>query len=166
MKAFIELVQYLFTIPGVKCFLSGWLSQDTVEKFFGCQRQRGKSGDNPNEYEFCKNTQALRVINSVCGNVPRGNCRGNKSRIDWEAESKPLPKRRKAGKENHLPSPSVCNQVMPCNPRAERITTSLCDQRLLCKSETEPLHVISNCHPNLSSRELQHLYVISNCQPS
>ena len=128
VKAFVELVQYLFTIPGVKCFLSGWLSQDTLEKFFGNQRQCGKRGDNPNQYEFCKNTQALRVINSVCGNVPRGNCRGNKTNIDWEAENKPLPKRRKTGQENCFPFSPVCNQVVPAKP--QRTTTSLCDQGL------------------------------------
>ena len=85
MNAFIETVQYLFTIPGVKCFLNGWLSQDSLEKRFGCQRQQGKS-DNPNVFEFRKNTQALQVINTVCGDVPRGNYRGNKSDIDWERD--------------------------------------------------------------------------------
>ena len=97
VNSFVKIVQYLLTVPGVKCFLSSRLSQDPLEKFFGCQRQRGKSSENPNVYEFCKNTQALRVINSVCGNVPRGNCRGSKHSIDWQAESKPLPKRKKCG---------------------------------------------------------------------
>lgn len=94
-KSFVEITQYLFTVSGVKSFLSGWLSQDCLEKFFGCQCQWGKSSENPNEYEFRKNSQALRVIISVCGHVPRGNCRGSKNSIDWEAESKPLPKRKK-----------------------------------------------------------------------
>ena len=35
------------------------------------------------------------VINSVCGNVSRGNCRGNKHTIDIEKENTPLPKRRR-----------------------------------------------------------------------
>ena len=99
----MKIVRYLFTIPGVKSFLSSRLSQDPLEKFFGCQRQRGKSNENPNVYDFCKNTQALRVINSVCGNVSWGNCRGSKHAIDWEAESKPLPKHRKCGAENRQP---------------------------------------------------------------
>ena len=99
MKSFVEIVEYLL----VTIFLSGWLSQDSLEKFFGCQRQRGKSNENPNAHDFCKNTQALRVINTVCKDVPRGNCRGSKHSIDWEAESKHLPKRRRfrsANKEN------------------------------------------------------------------
>lgn len=40
-KSFVELVRYIFTIPGVKAFLSECLCQDPLEKFFGCQRQRG-----------------------------------------------------------------------------------------------------------------------------
>ena len=48
VKSFVEIVQYLFGVPGVTKFLSGWLSQDSLEKFFRCQRQRGKSSENPN----------------------------------------------------------------------------------------------------------------------
>lgn len=59
---FIELVRYVFTLPGVKVFLSQRICQDPLEKFFGCQRQRGGTHDNPTVAEFCKNTQALRVI--------------------------------------------------------------------------------------------------------
>ena len=77
MKGFVELVQYLFTISGVKVFLSEKVSQDPIEKFFGCQRQRGRVNENPNAQEFMKNTQALCVINGMCPNVARGNCRGN-----------------------------------------------------------------------------------------
>jgi len=33
------------------------------------------------------------VINSTCANVLKGNCRGNKTAIDWEQENRPLPKR-------------------------------------------------------------------------
>ena len=142
----MEIVQYLFTVPGVKCFLSGWLSQDCLEKFFGCQRQRGKSSENPNEYEFCKNSQALRVINSVCGHVPRGNCRGSKTSIDWEEESKPLPKRKKERSENHPPLPEKCD---------------------LAKSQSQPsstlLVVKSQCQP---SPMLPATIVKSQCQPS
>ena len=73
-----------FTIPGVKAFLSERLSQDPLQKLFGCQRQRGGTSENPNVSEFCKNTQALRVINSVCG---RGNCRGNKRALNMDKEN-------------------------------------------------------------------------------
>ncbi len=69
----------VFGIPGVSVLLSNRLCQDPLEKFFGQQRQRGRTHDNPNVAEFIKNTQALRVINTTCGGV-RGNCRGsNKS---------------------------------------------------------------------------------------
>ena len=92
-KSFIELVQYLFTIPGVHSFLSQRICQ--IEKFFGCQRQRGGTHDNPNAQEFLKNTQAFRVFNSVSKGPVRGNCRGTNSpfNIDMEKENKPLPKR-------------------------------------------------------------------------
>ena len=63
VKSFVELVRFLFTIPGVTCFLSEKLCQDPLEKFFGCQRQRGGVNENPTAQEFCKNTQALRVNN-------------------------------------------------------------------------------------------------------
>ena len=65
-----------------------------MENFFGVQRQRGRTGEKPNVSQFCKNTQALRVINSVCGNVSKGNCRGWKQSIDMK-DTKPLPKRRR-----------------------------------------------------------------------
>ncbi len=94
-KSFVELVRYLFTIPGVKGFLSQKICQDPIEKFFGCQRQRGGTNDNPTVAEFTKNTNALRVINSFCRPSVRGNCRGNKSRApDLDEENKPLPKRK------------------------------------------------------------------------
>jgi len=66
-----------------------------LENFFGCQRQRGRTSENPTVQEFCKNTQALRVINSVCGSVSKGNCRGRKQLIDLEKENKPLAKRQR-----------------------------------------------------------------------
>ena len=93
MKSFVELVKFIFTIPGVTTFLSERLSQDPLEKFFGCQRQRGGVNENPNVHDFCKNTQALRVIHSTCISSVRSNCRGNKEPIDLDQENRPLPKR-------------------------------------------------------------------------
>ena len=58
-----------------------------------CQRQRGDVNENPTVQEFCQNTQALRVINSVRHDV-RGNCRGNKWDRDSHQENAPLKKRR------------------------------------------------------------------------
>lgn len=94
----MELVPYLFKIPGVTCFLSEKLSQDPLEKFFGCQRQKGRTNDNPTAYEFMKNTQALRVIDSIQVKDITENCRGTK-RKSYDLESvdlcKPLKKRKR-----------------------------------------------------------------------
>ena len=57
-------------------FLSYNLCQDPLESFFGCQRQRGGTSDNPSANEFYCNTQALRVLDSFCRGPVRGNCRG------------------------------------------------------------------------------------------
>lgn len=77
--SFIGLVEFLFSRPEIKeqklAFLSNNLCQDPLEQFFGCQRQRGGTSDNPNVLEFCHNSQALRVVDSFCRGPVRGNCR-------------------------------------------------------------------------------------------
>ena len=98
VNSFVELVEFLFTIPGVKAFLSEKLCQDPLEKFFGCQRQRGRVNENPTAAQFYKNTQALRVLNSFCIGSVKGNCRGNKEPVDFGTENQPLPKRRRTKK--------------------------------------------------------------------
>lgn len=93
-NSFVELVKYLFTQPGVKAFLSRHICQDPLEKFFGCQRQAGGTNDNPSVKSFQLNTQALRVVNSFCRDVGKGNCRGNKRcHSTMEENSTPLPKK-------------------------------------------------------------------------
>ena len=92
VKSFVELVKYTFTIPGVEIFFSNKLCQDDLENFFGKQRQRGRSHENPNASQFIKNTQALRVINSTCRTI-RGNCRGSQNTIAGTENSMPLKKR-------------------------------------------------------------------------
>ena len=88
----------LFQIKGVTSFLSEKLSQDPLEKFFGIQRQRGRTNENPNVTEFYKNTQSLRVIDTIWIKDITGNCRGCK-RKSYDLESadlnKPLRKRRR-----------------------------------------------------------------------
>ena len=94
VMSFLELVPYLFKIPGVKVFLSEKLCQDPLEMFFGRQQQRGRVNENPNAQTFCKNTQALRVVSSCVGSV-KGNCRGSKTptiEVQVDKENKPLPK--------------------------------------------------------------------------
>ena len=43
--------------------------------------------DNPSVQEFCKNTQALRVINVFCRGPVKGNCRTLKRPADLEKET-------------------------------------------------------------------------------
>lgn len=76
ISSFVELVPYIFKIQGVSCFLSEKLCQDPLESFFGCQRQCGRTNENPSVYQFLKNTQSLRVINSIRVDEITGNCHG------------------------------------------------------------------------------------------
>ena len=64
--------------------------------------------------EFCNGSQALRIINGTRGSVSKGNCRGNKTPVDWEQENRPIPRRKRlrllstsssgSGSENSQPS--------------------------------------------------------------
>ena len=93
VKSFIELVKFAFTIPGVTVMFSNKLCQDCLENFFGQQRQRGGTHENPNASQCLKNAQALRVINSTCRTI-RGNCRGSKSgKSIMDSENAPLQRR-------------------------------------------------------------------------
>ena len=47
VKSFVELVQFILKVPGAQFFLSERISQDPLENFFGVQRQRGRTGENP-----------------------------------------------------------------------------------------------------------------------
>ena len=100
--SFLDFIRLLFSLPDVKgknlSFLSNRLClQDPLENFFGCQRQRGGTSDNPSVGEFQKNTQALRVINSFCRGPVWGNCRRTKRTHETGIENTPLPKRRRRG---------------------------------------------------------------------
>ena len=76
----------IFSFKGVSSFLSEKLSQDALEKFFGIQRQKGRSNENPTVARFIKNTQGIRVINSVWLKDITGNCRGCKRKA-YDLES-------------------------------------------------------------------------------
>ena len=56
--SFIGLVEFLFSRPEIKdkrvAFLSNNICQDSLEQFFGCQRQRRGTSDNPNVKKFVK----------------------------------------------------------------------------------------------------------------
>jgi hypothetical protein len=92
--SFVELVGFIFTIPGVTVFLSNRVCQDPLENFFGQQRQCGRVNENPNAAEFVKNTQSLRVVNS-CSSSIKGNCRGAKkdNNLTFVIDNTPLDKR-------------------------------------------------------------------------
>ena len=99
-KSFVEFIKFLFSLPEVKdnnlAFLSNHICQDPLENFFGCQRQRGGTGDNPSVNEYYQNTQALRVVNSFCRGPVRGNCRGSASSTDvLDIDCAPLQKRQR-----------------------------------------------------------------------
>lgn len=97
MYSFVGLVRYIFSIPEIKekkiALLSWNLRQDPLENYFGCQRQRGGTSDNPNAQEYAYNTQALRVVNSFCRGPVRGNCRGSKRASTCIDDATPLLKR-------------------------------------------------------------------------
>ena len=76
VKSFVGLVEYLFSIPGVKFLMNNRICQDPLKKFFGQQRQRNRVKENSNVSEFIKNTQALHVVNEFCHGIKKGNCRG------------------------------------------------------------------------------------------
>uniref|UniRef100_A0A1X7STK4 Uncharacterized protein n=1 Tax=Amphimedon queenslandica TaxID=400682 RepID=A0A1X7STK4_AMPQE len=95
--SFIELIRYIFTIPGVKSFLSENISQDPLEKFFGRQRQRGGVNENPTTKQFLVNNQALRVVNSIKIDTSKGNTRGS-NQDTVIIDDGPLQKRRRCSK--------------------------------------------------------------------
>ena len=75
VTSFCEMIDYIFTkIPGVKYFLSEKLCQDPLESFFGHQRIRGGSNDNPNVATFIQSTVSIRSQSSVLLQPLRGNC--------------------------------------------------------------------------------------------
>ena len=97
MSSFVELIPYLFKIPGVRSFLSYSINQDPLEKYFGIQRQAGKSNENPTVSQFVKNTDTIRVIRAIWLDDIKGNCRGHNSKkhVDFEAAKMPLQKRQR-----------------------------------------------------------------------
>ena len=96
VKSFVGLVQYLFSLPCVTnsklAFLSNNICQDPLENFFGLQRQRRGTCDNPNVSDFLKNTATLRVVN-FCRGPLTGNCRGSKQPLNDKSNT-PLQRRK------------------------------------------------------------------------
>uniref|UniRef100_A0A1X7VEP6 Transposable element P transposase-like RNase H domain-containing protein n=1 Tax=Amphimedon queenslandica TaxID=400682 RepID=A0A1X7VEP6_AMPQE len=95
--SFIDLVHFIFTIPGVKSFLSEHISQDPLEKYFGRQRQRSNAHENPTSQEFLKNNGALRVVTSIKKDTHRGNTQQhNDTTDDVFISPEPLKNKKKA----------------------------------------------------------------------
>ena len=88
-------MKYIFTIQNVKSFLSEKTSQDPLEKYFGRQRQRGKSNENSSAHEFLINNQALRVVSSIRIDTAKGNTRGTNQEGITVVSDGPLQKRRR-----------------------------------------------------------------------
>ena len=61
----LELLETIFKIPQVSCFLSNRICQDMLEKYFSMQRQAGTINDNPTVLKFTKNSDTLRLIGNM-----------------------------------------------------------------------------------------------------
>jgi len=93
VKAVVELVRFLLSIPGVKYVLMEKFCQDPLESFFGQQRAQGRRNDNPTVAEFTINTNSLRVQSSIASDPLHGNCR--KKKVKVEIDDTPLPRRQR-----------------------------------------------------------------------
>ena len=92
--SFIEMAQYLLSLPGVQYILSEKLCQDSIEAFFGKQRATGGRSDNPTVQQFCQNTVSLRVQGLAAMEPIRGNCgKWERCAIDADSLGDSLPKR-------------------------------------------------------------------------
>ena len=100
MHSFVEVVRYLFGIPGVKFVLSERFSQDPLEKYFGNQRQRSGTNENPNVQQMVHNALALCALKSVTLNSVRGNCGRGYKRPALTVDDSPLLKKKRASSVN------------------------------------------------------------------
>lgn len=89
-KSFVELTRYLFTVSGVKVFLSQRICQNVLENSWAATDRGRACNDNPNALEFYRNTQPLRVINTA-SRVVEDNCCGTmKEHAEIYKENQPL----------------------------------------------------------------------------
>lgn len=103
MKSFVEMAKYLLAGGSAGLFfLSGKISQDPLENYFGQQRARGGRNENPNLQQCLYNAAAIRVQKSIATDPVRGNC-DRKKRLyadtQPEIDSTPLPKRKRKAKD-------------------------------------------------------------------
>ena len=95
VHSLLELIPIVFQIPGVKYLLSGRISQDPLEKYFGMQHQKGKTNDNPTVMEVVKNGETLRLVGTMWFDDAKGNCRKSEAVKQSIADTKVLPLRKK-----------------------------------------------------------------------
>ena len=95
VSSFLELYSFIFSIPGVTCFLSNRICQDPLEKYFGMQRQSGGTNDNPTVMEFAKNSDTLCLIGNMWFDDSRGNCRKSNTVKQSIEDTKVLPLRKR-----------------------------------------------------------------------
>jgi len=98
VKAVVELIRFLLSLPGVKYVLTEKFCQDPLESFFGQQRAQGRRNDNPTVAEFKTNTNSIRVQSSIATDPLHGNCR-KRPKEKIEIDETPLPKRRRHAKK-------------------------------------------------------------------
>lgn len=110
MHSFVEVVRYLFSIPGVKFVLSDRFSQDPLEKYFGNQRQRGGTNENPSVQQMVHNASALRALRSVTLNSVRGNCGRSKAhkRPPLAVDDSPLLKKKRTSSSTKSENSPLC----------------------------------------------------------
>ena len=101
VSSFLELYSFIFSIPGVTCFLSNRICRDPLEKYFGMQRQSGGTNDNPTVMEFAKNSDTLRLIGNMWFDDSRGNCRKSNTVKQSIEDTKVLPLRKQQRKMAH-----------------------------------------------------------------
>ena len=95
VSAFLELLDTVFKIPQVSCFLSNRICQDPLEKYFGMQRQAGATNDNPTVLQFTKNSDTLRLVGNMWFDDVQGNCRKSTSVKQSIEDTKHLPLRKR-----------------------------------------------------------------------
>ena len=123
-NSFIDLVKYVFTVPGVSVFFSRKICQDPLVKFFGCQRQISTTHDNINVKEFQQNIQTLRLVN-CSRKLVKSNCRGNEDLNSSNLSNSPFPKRpRNSSNEKKMKGmPQLMYKILPllCNSLIFRV---------------------------------------------
>ncbi|XP_065895609.1 uncharacterized protein [Dysidea avara] len=95
VNSFLELVEGIFKIPGVTCFLSNRICQDPLEKYFSMQCQSGATNDNPTVHQFVKNSDTIRLVGNMWFEDTHGNCRKSSSIKQFIEYTKCLPLRKR-----------------------------------------------------------------------